>query len=79
MTIKKTREELNVADETRCGMYAPWWLAYRVLIGHLKTAMVKYHRGLKFDEEAGGMPCVSTLSHFSRATRAYSLELRPVT
>ena len=30
------------------------WLAYRVLIGHLKTAMVKYHRGLKFDEEAGG-------------------------
>ena len=29
------------------------WLAYRVLIGHLKTATVKYHRGLKFDEEAG--------------------------
>ena len=27
------------------------WLAYRVLIGHLKTATVKYHRGLKFDEE----------------------------
>ena len=27
------------------------WLAYRVLIGHIKTATVKYHRGLKFDEE----------------------------
>lgn len=27
------------------------WLAYRVLIGHLKTATVKYHRGLKFNKE----------------------------